>query len=584
MKNDNRDFAIIAAVLFPFAALYFAALPSYVQGGDTAELVSAARHHFVAHPPGYPLWIWLQSFWLKIIPAGTEFWRASFLSAVVVLNALALFIWPIRGRILHALIILPVLALSPAIIEAAILPDVFGLHFLFTIAIGSLYLSQWPGRFRTVPFLFALSLANHHATVFLAPIIAGLWYEEPSRRKAMAKFFGAGLLTTAALYLSILAMNTQSPFSWANISTLSELAAHVLRFDYGTFRLQAQDHARGFEPLIHFFRHSLLGWTPLIAFCAYLTATQQSLSRNRRLWVLSASVLLSCAFFLLSNVPTSGIGAEVLVRFHVMPLALVALAIREVLLHARPTKAIWAGVLANLFFVLPSLTELESYIGLRADSVIEDYAHNFLVEADRRRPALILAESDAAYFAMRYLQAQAPDPSGIAVIRKSLFFHSWYEPKIKALLPEFELPASASIAQNLRMNLQTELIDPNIQRISILLPAGFQDGKPYHVKFLGIGRQLSVGSGISIDEASLGEIILRTRYQERPEGPQAFTRAWLFSQYSHVYMTGRAWAQALDIVPYAYPALDHLCQEDGTDPRCGEEFRESIRRQSIDLF
>src|SRR5437868_11212825 len=71
---------------------YFRALPSTVQMGDTGELVAAAEKLLVVHPPGYPLWIWLQHFFLQWTDGASVFFRASLLNMFFSLGALV-FTW-----------------------------------------------------------------------------------------------------------------------------------------------------------------------------------------------------------------------------------------------------------------------------------------------------------------------------------------------------------------------------------------------------------------------------------------------------------------------------------------------------------
>lgn len=198
--------------LLPVAVFYFACLPSTVQGGDTGELVAAAFARLVAHPPGYPLWIWGQNLWLHMIPVGSVFWRAAFLNSLFSLSALAL-LCGFYSPSLSLWIVLPFIVFAPSFVEAAILPDVFALHALLVVAISLLYLSHWPRRALAISFLFFFSLAHHHTILFLFPILLFLAFEKKGKELILGG--SLGIVGAALAYASLRLLKPESPFSWA---------------------------------------------------------------------------------------------------------------------------------------------------------------------------------------------------------------------------------------------------------------------------------------------------------------------------------------------------------------------------------
>src|SRR5688572_5797567 len=113
--------------LLPIAGVYFLSLPEFIQGGDTAELVAAGYQRLVAHPPGYPIWIWLQYVWTHLLQFGSIFWRASLLNSVFALVTLGILGWPHRKDPVKLALLLPLVGFATAFSEAAVLPDVFSL-------------------------------------------------------------------------------------------------------------------------------------------------------------------------------------------------------------------------------------------------------------------------------------------------------------------------------------------------------------------------------------------------------------------------------------------------------------------------
>ena len=73
--------ACVAAALVSFAGYVYTLAPS-VTLDDSGELLTAAHHLGVPHPPGYPLWTILAWVWQWIIPFGNIAWRENLLSAL----------------------------------------------------------------------------------------------------------------------------------------------------------------------------------------------------------------------------------------------------------------------------------------------------------------------------------------------------------------------------------------------------------------------------------------------------------------------------------------------------------------------
>lgn len=111
--------------IFLLGSFYFSCLPHFIQGGDTAELVASAHQLLVAHPPGYPLWTWLQHFWLHFFHYDTLFWRASVLNLFFSLATLFILGLPLRKKPVFLLICIAPLSLTTTFSEMAILPKSF---------------------------------------------------------------------------------------------------------------------------------------------------------------------------------------------------------------------------------------------------------------------------------------------------------------------------------------------------------------------------------------------------------------------------------------------------------------------------
>jgi hypothetical protein len=80
--HEPRRWRLRWCLLAGFGVLYCACLPRTVQTLDTGELVAAAWKLTVAHPPGYPLFVWLQHGFMKLCPWGSVFHRAALANAL----------------------------------------------------------------------------------------------------------------------------------------------------------------------------------------------------------------------------------------------------------------------------------------------------------------------------------------------------------------------------------------------------------------------------------------------------------------------------------------------------------------------
>ena len=547
------------------AALYTFSLPLFLQGGDTSELVTAAYARLVAHPPGYPLWVWLQNAWIHLSTWQTPFWRAALLNTTFSLTTLFLLTQSRQG-LWAATVIGTLLMLSPAFSEAAILPDVFALHGLFTALILWLYLSFDPAsraRQIALPLVFAIATAHHHTIVLLLPLVAAALWESlkaPSGIKRVGTALFAGLAVSALFYFSLFYLNPESPHSWGRLVDFKSLVHHVLRVDYGTFSFSAGSQGLAPSSFWNLLSVSLLSFLAPLFFFLFLVLRDKAPVDRRTYW-LGISTLLSSAFLLLCTVPAHAIGAEVLLRFHLMPTVIVAFFTVHL---AKGIEFNRQRLILFLVFALPGGLLFAPWSAqlpkLRHDSVIEDYARNLLREASVQGPSVILTEGDHVLFSLRYLQVVEGigTPVGLASGAMSLF--PWYFEKLKIQVPELQIPAIEEILKTKKLHIPSQLLTPNADRVGFFAARPFTDPRDTRITYQATGHRLAAGQGVDFDAASLAALKLRTRYLDVPRGPQAYTRGDVFAIYSQYYLMRGEWKNALEVVPYAAPAFDRLCQ------------------------
>jgi len=177
------------------------------QGADGGELLAAAVHNGVPHPPGYPLYIWLLQGWLSVtgllLPNSEIAWRGNLLSVLCAAASVGVTVLvaghalstadPInqspsakatsphvapttelsQSRWAWATIAGLAWAISPLLWGQALITEVYALHALLIALLGwALFVKAAQARF-LIPIV-ALGVAHHLTFVLLLP--AALYY------------------------------------------------------------------------------------------------------------------------------------------------------------------------------------------------------------------------------------------------------------------------------------------------------------------------------------------------------------------------------------------------------------------------
>jgi hypothetical protein len=593
--------------------------PQFIQGGDSAELVLAANHLLVAHPPGYPLWIWLQFIWTHLFPLGSLFWKASVLNIFFGLGALY-FLLKMASKNVLALCGVLVLGLSPLLLEASLIPDVFALHALFTAAVYFFFFREKEDfrnkenvgkesglrqRSFLMPFLFCLGLTNQLTLVLLFPLVLWTFYEsykQPSLQRSFLKGLAGGGVLMALAYVSLFFLHVNHPFSWGSLHGFTDLWDFVLRRDYGTFRLSATSQSVSPIALLIFaLKNFGVLFFLLAGVLTFQSFMRPQLLKEKRFLVGLFSTALCFLFLFLVNVAPVGAGAEVLRRFCVMPLvgmtALTVVGFRDFKAD-RKFRFILLCLFAGVSVFL--LTKSKGFWNLRNDSMIENYAKNVLRFSPQKKPQVFLTQLDTSYFALRYVQLQFGAAKDSVVISPSLLMHPWYVEKVRQVLPDFHLKNESRIFAERSFKQEDDLITPNLPQEDFIVFQGYGDGHRYQTTFLKLGRLLREGQGVSFAETSLNEDVSFPSCLFEKSTPHFYSKKFLCAQYAHYYLArgmnrytqGESaqamadWKAALQKVPYAFPALMNLCQISSKQigPQCSPEHMQQIKKESQGYF
>lgn len=421
-------------------------------GADNGEFVTLAFSEGTAHPPGYPLYtIYLRAMsWLPAsTPAHATALATALLGAATVATlTAALQRWG-TGPVAAATAAL-VVGFDAQVWLLATHAEVFTLNAL--VAAGILWAAA-PGnprrgiaRAATLGLLAGLALSNHHTSVFLLPLglyglaIAGDEARE-SETPARSMLLACGAASTAGIvgllpyaYLVASAGDCGSCLGWGDPSTFDGLWHLVTRADYGTTSLSAKGEAAGLANLSALLQALVVGSAGIVALFA--VAGMAVAVRDRRVplvaiatsWFLAGPVFVS-----LFNIAPTGIGQEIVARFYVLPIVLLAPFVALGLQLAGRVVAVAAVCIALL---ASASTVTTTYSGL-----IGDYAHDLL--APLPADAIVLGTGDHRMFGVHYQQLVEGHRTDVVYIDAYLLAYDWYRARLEERLGA-PLPASTA--------------------------------------------------------------------------------------------------------------------------------------------
>ena len=238
--------------------IYIRTLAPTVAGGDSGELITAGYTLGVVHPPGYPLYTLLAKLF-TFIPIGTIAWRVNLLSAVCGAAAATLLFLAVARwsrSVWAGLVSASLFAFSRRVWPHAVTAEVFALNNLFIAGIVYLtvrFSGERPAEAAAVRgrhvvacvlfFWIGLGLTNHHTLIFYALPAALFVLLDPAMRepRRIGTYLLCGVLGLIP-YLYLPLASARIPLmSWGDQTTAGGFLNHLLRREYGTFRLGIQE-------------------------------------------------------------------------------------------------------------------------------------------------------------------------------------------------------------------------------------------------------------------------------------------------------------------------------------------------------
>ena len=242
---------IIPLILFLFTFLvYIHNLSRGVYGGDSGDLITAAFVGGVAHPPGYPFFVFLGflltrfHFWPS--PAFAVGLISAFSGALGVVCFYFVSKFTTKRTFISLLVAL-ILGFTYYFWFYSEVVEVFTLNSLFFLVLLYLILKiRQSHSLRLLPlftFFLGLSATNHQIIVLTLPsllllLVPSLWKNIRSKKIHSRLLFGSLLAGIAgfAFYLYVPFASSHNPLlNWDSVHDIPSFLHLLLRKDYGTF-------------------------------------------------------------------------------------------------------------------------------------------------------------------------------------------------------------------------------------------------------------------------------------------------------------------------------------------------------------
>ena len=466
-----------------------------VAGGDSGELVVAALTVGIPHPSGYPLYVLLGKAFASV-PVHSIAWRLNALSACCDAGAvtlLALAIGEMSGSAVAGAAAAGLFAFSPTVWTYATVAEVFALNNLFVAAQLFLAARAWlrpQSRYLyMLAFVVGLGVSNHLTSGVTGVILLGGVLIWRFRRGALpvasaviaALAVASGLLPYLLLPLAS-SVSVPSPAQWGDESTWSGFLTHILRREYGTFRLGGSAFVSRNGTLEQIGAYAadalqqlLVVGVPLAVWGLYRAIRGKDL-RGPIAVTVAAYAVYVLAFHGLANLPLEQpLFHGVVARFWQQP-DLFVCAWAGLGIASLPARWLRIGGAAVGVAVLAGAVLHARDLVHRNDWTLQDYGQSLLRALPK--DALVLTRGDIQLNVVRYLMAAEGQRPDVRVLDQEMLTFRWMKPLVLRRTPDIAIPGTHYDIRDPGSYTLRELVDANIARRPVVVCGGVKDGDP----------------------------------------------------------------------------------------------------------
>ncbi|MBA3461968.1 MAG: DUF2723 domain-containing protein [Deltaproteobacteria bacterium] len=436
-------------VVLATLGLYLWVAPSTIMTGDNADFAAVGAVGGSAHPSGYPLYVmWLRLWsWLPGTPAHAAAVATVMLSAAVifVLHA-ACRAW--GARPLAASIAVALFATAPIVLRIHTEADVFPLNCLICATVVWLSAAEGPlrgtRRAAVLALIAGLGLAHNLTCVLVAPIgilgfVRGM-REANALGRTIALSLGAfvlGLVPYAYLFVA-----GDTPVSWGSVDSFGELVHHVMRRDYGVFKLSNKGDGLAIGKNIVAFGASVgraYLWIPalvgVVALGISLVRPHGHEPRSGWIALAASFVLAGPVFAAMFNRDPVNLGLYLVQRFHLQAMMVFAVFVAVGL--DRIGTEIEARTGGRYARIAPLLAVASFVIGAALSLPFVARVHTPAVERGLRNmlgslppAAIVIGSTDELHFGAGYLQFATGLRPDVTVISAGQLGLSYYRDRL----------------------------------------------------------------------------------------------------------------------------------------------------------
>ncbi|RYF11191.1 MAG: DUF2723 domain-containing protein, partial [Deltaproteobacteria bacterium] len=431
--------------------------------------------HGVAHPPGYPLYHLLGGAWCAL-PWGSWGLRLNVLSALCTLAAaLVTFaaLWRHTRQPAAALLGALLFGLSPLCWRYAVTTEVFALnHLLASLLLWAVIdVERAPRRAACLTAtVLGLGVCHHHTLLLFAGPAMLYVLRRGGLRAGVGRLLGCLVLGLSPCVYLLWAGAHASPLDWGDTAHWEGFVDHLLRRQYGTFRLARRGDGSGAWAFLSAYGRCALGelcgvGVPLAAVAAVVACRSPSRQGGpvRLLWLGVLTYLL--VFAVQANLSVDDpLTRDVLARFFMLPnlLLAAAAAVGAAGLLQRSTRTPPLALPLVMGWSLLWAVYQAPAQSLRGLTLYRDFGAAFVRAAPPG--AIILVTGDLQLHALRYVtEAEGLRPD-VRLIDWGHLRTPWGRRRAQARYPDLRFPPPTQRGLSLG-----DFLDANLPRLPLLL-------------------------------------------------------------------------------------------------------------------